>query len=367
MKTLKPIKGTSFQYNHIIGTGGVGSGIFFSMEGNHTLGRNESRLGTLEPFSDYCKQHIIMHYIAVLLGASKSGAFLSFPIGKVGDDDVGQRLISMMDKAGMDTSHVKVSDKASTLFSVCFQYPDHSGGNITSGNSASDLVQPGDIRSFFEQYHLNGNKGIILAAPEVKLETRICLLKYGNEHGLFNVASILSSEVDEFTRLKGFELTGLLAINIDEAQRIAAIEGNQPDSEKVVDACIRKLQLTNPEMVVLITDGVKGSYCSYRNKFEFTPSLKTEVVSTAGAGDAFLAGTISGLCCGLPLFKGFSTAELIQSPLQTAVELGTILASFSVTSADTIHEGANAGSIEKYIQKFGLKLSDEFSKLFLNQ
>jgi sugar/nucleoside kinase (ribokinase family) len=366
MKALNPAKGTSLRYNHIIGTGGIGSGIFFSMEGNHSLGRNESRLATLEPYRDYCKQHIIMHYITVLLVASKSGAFQSFPIGKIGNDDVGQRLLSMMDKAGMSTKHVDVCNNASTLFSVCFQYPDHSGGNITSANSASNLVHPEDIASFFEQYNLNGNEGIVIAAPEVQVETRISLLNYGKKHGLLNVASILSSEVEEFTRLKGFELTDLLAINIDEAQHIAAIEGDTPDTEKVIDTCLRQLQKANPEMVVLITDGAHGSYCHYKDRLEFTPSLKTEVVSTAGAGDAFLAGTISGLCCGLPLFKGFSTAELIQSPLQTAVELGTILASFSVTSADTIHEGANAGSIEKYIQKFGLKLSEEFSKLFLN-
>jgi len=364
MNTLNSTKGKSFRYNHIIGTGGIGAGIFFSMEGNHTLGRNESRLGTLEQYHDYCKQHIIMHYIAFLLGASKTDRFRSYPIGKVGNDDIGQRLLVMMDKAGMSTKHVGVCDNAATLFSVCFQYSDHSGGNITSGNSASNLVKPEDIDSFFEQYDLNGNEGIVLAAPEVPVETRIRLLKYGKEHGLFNAASVLSSEVEEFTRLKGFELTNLLSINIDEAQRIAAIEGDQPNPEKVIDACIRKLLKENPEMKVLITNGAHGSFCYYKDKHEFTPSLKTEVVSTAGAGDAFLAGTIAGLCCGLPLFKGFSTTELNQSPLQTAVELGTILASFSVTSADTIHEGANAGSIDKYIKKSGLKLSGEFSKLF---
>lgn len=362
MRTLQPID--KLCYNHIVGTGGIGSGIFFSLEGDHTLGRNESRMGRLEPFRDYCKQHIIMHYIAVLLGAGKTGSFQSFPIGKIGNDDVGHRLRSMMEIAGMDTGHVTISNNAATLFSVCYQYPDHSGGNITSANSASNLLQPRDIDAFFENYAMNGKEGIVLAAPEVPLIARIHMLELGKSHGMLNVASVLSSEIEEFERLKGFELTGLLAVNIDEAQRIAKIEGDQPETGDIVRACTSRLQKANPEMRVLITNGSLGSYFFYKGQLEFTPSLKTTVVSTAGAGDAFLSGTIAGLCCGLPLFKGFSSGELRELPLQTAVELGTVLASYSVTSADTIHEGANATSLCNYILQSGLSMSEEFEDLF---
>ncbi|MFH0759695.1 MAG: PfkB family carbohydrate kinase [Bacteroidota bacterium] len=364
MKALKPSMGRMLRYSHIIGTGGIGSGIVFSMEGNHTLGRNESRLGKLEPFRDYCKLHIIMHYIAVLLGAGKMGPFQSFPIGRIGKDDQGYRLRSMMEQAGMDTSRITVSDNAATLFSVCYQYPDYSGGNITSSNSASNLVNQEDITSFFQNYQMNGREGIVLAVPEVPVETRISLLSHGKEHGLFNVASVLSSELEDFVRLKGFELTSLLAINIDEARHISGIEDDRTETVHIVRACTARLNRVNPELAVLITDGVHGSYCYYRDQDEFTPSLKTTVVSTAGAGDAFLAGTICGICCGLPLFKGFSNLDISQSPLRTAVELGTVLASLSVSSADTIHEGADALSLEKYIHQSGLKMSPEFKTLF---
>lgn len=362
MRTIKPI--SSLCYNHIVGTGGIGSGIFFSLEGELTLGRNESRMGRLEPFRDYCKQHIIMHYIAVLMGSGKTGSFHSFPIGRIGNDDVGYRLRSMLEKAGMDTSHVKVSSNAATLFSVCFQYPDHSGGNITSSNSASNLVQSFDIDAYFENYQMDGKKGIVLAAPEVPVATRIRLLEQGRKHKMLTVASVLSSEVEEFERLNGFELTSLLAVNIDEAQRIGEIEGDHPDTENIIQACIARLQKANPEIQVLITDGSSGSYCFYKGQTEYTPSLKTKVVSTAGAGDAFLSGTIAGLCCSLPLTKGFSSGELKEFPLQTAVELGTILASYSVTSADTIHEGANASSLYDYVLQSDLLMSEMFEKLF---
>ncbi|HEX6907174.1 MAG TPA: hypothetical protein VF154_11240, partial [Terriglobales bacterium] len=46
-------------YRRLIGIGGIGSGIFFALDGEHTLGREESRLGKLLEVRDYCKLHII--------------------------------------------------------------------------------------------------------------------------------------------------------------------------------------------------------------------------------------------------------------------------------------------------------------------
>ena len=128
MITLKPILPAGLVYDHIVATGGIGSGIFFSLKGNDTLGRNESRMATLLPYKDFCKQHIIMHYIAILLGAKVNGDFQSYPVGKVGNDEIGKSLLSQMKAVGMDIKNVSVSDRLSTLFSVCYQYPDHSGG-----------------------------------------------------------------------------------------------------------------------------------------------------------------------------------------------------------------------------------------------
>ncbi len=78
----------SLRYTGIIGTGGIGSGKFFVLNGDHTLRREESRSRHFLDVKDYCKQHIILHYIKVLLGPS----FSVIPVGKIGDDDIGQIL-----------------------------------------------------------------------------------------------------------------------------------------------------------------------------------------------------------------------------------------------------------------------------------
>ena len=352
------------RYDHIIGTGGIGSGIVFSLKGDHTLGRNESRLATLEPYNDYCKLHIIMHYISVLLGASPTGSFRSYPIGGVGSDDAGDKLLAQMKQAGMSMGAVNKISDCPTLYSVCYQYPDYSGGNITTENSASSKVSPDAIDDFFADIGTGESDGIVLAVPEVPLETRIRLLRQGRERGYLNVASVLSSEVAEFKTFKGLGLTDLLAVNIDEARSIANIKDESTDSDVIVNRSIEILYASNPGIMLLITDGAKGSYCFQDGSLEYNSILPAEVKSTAGAGDAFLAGIITGICYGLPLQKGVSNNSITETPLLSAVDLGTLLASLSVTSSDTIHMGVDASFLLKYAQSKGLTLSDEFKTVF---
>ena len=364
MSNLTSIFSQGLVYEHIIATGGIGSGIFFSVEGNETIGRNESRMATLLPYKDFCKQHIIMHYIAVLLGAKPDGAFRCYPIGKVGNDDIGKSLINMMKVTGMDVGNVSISNDRSTLFSVCYQYPDHSGGNITTNESASRLVSPEDILIFFKNFKLNGNKEIVLAVPEVPIETRIKLLEYGKLRGSLNIASVLSLEVDEFKKLNGFSTTDILAVNVDEARSIAQINDDAAAIETIIEACIKNLTKINSSIMLLITAGAAGVYCYSKNLLEFTPALKVPVVSTAGAGDAFLAGFLSGICCGLPFFKGCNDEYFSETPLTSAVELGLLLAALTVTSPDTIHAEANASLLYDLIQKNNLMVGNNVSKIF---
>ena len=345
MSYLQSLHPSGFLFDHIIATGGIGSGMFFSLKDDHTLGRNESRMATLLPYKDFCKQHIILHYISVLLGAGKEGGFQSYPIGKVGDDEQGRSLIEKIKTAGMNSAAVTIAPNAATLFSVCFQYPDRTGGNITSENSASNEVSPEDITAFFETTQPQKNKEIILAVPEVPLPTRIRLLEYGRQRGSLNVSSVLSSEIDSFKEQKGFHLTDILFVNIDEAEHIANARID------IANNCITVLKDLNPSIAVIITDGANGSYCCTGNNLIHTPAICIDAVSTAGAGDAFLAGTLTGLCCGLTLDQ--------------AVNIGTLLAAYSVTAADTIHPNANAETLYDFALRHAPDHAHTFTHLFI--
>src|SRR5512142_852843 len=114
-------------YQALIGTGGIGSGMFFALKGNPTLGREESRAGWFQDRRDYCKLHIITHYVKVLLGPE----FPTILVGKVGLDVIGKRLVQEMVEMGLAIRNVTTSPGDQTLFSLCFTYPDGTGGNLT--------------------------------------------------------------------------------------------------------------------------------------------------------------------------------------------------------------------------------------------
>ena len=366
-----------YQYKQIVGTGGIGYGMLFQLEGDHTLGRNESRAGILTPFKDYCKLHIIFHYIAVFL---KSDQFAVRAIGSVGADEVGERLRKEMRDAGIDTSFVKTDARNRTLFSVCFQYPDSSGGNITSSNSASSHVLPADVEHFFEKEKMsepqNGREQVdfdtlVMAVPEVCIDTRIHLLTEGKARGSFNIASILSGEVDVFAERNGFALVDLLAINFDEAMAIVSYfdrafmkhtEGKEEFD--IMTRCVEILKKANPDMLIAITNGSKGSYGYCNGNLIFTPCTKVDAIGTAGAGDAFLAGTIIGLCCGLPFVKEKNDNTFSETSLTSAIEFGTLTAAMAVTSTDTINHEVNAVTLYQFIEENNIMISDDFAAIF---
>ena len=90
-------------FDYVVGTGGVGTGILFLLEGDHPLQKNESRPAFLTDFQDFCKLHIILHYVAKLVDRSVP----IYPISRIGDDDAGLKVLQQMQDVGMDTRFVR--------------------------------------------------------------------------------------------------------------------------------------------------------------------------------------------------------------------------------------------------------------------
>ncbi|MFH1070862.1 MAG: PfkB family carbohydrate kinase, partial [Candidatus Glassbacteria bacterium] len=292
----------NLKYQALIGTGGIGSGIFFKLVGDHTLGREESREGALSQARDFCKLHIILHYVAVLLGSDPKdeSTFQTIPVGRVGDDEVGREMTGLMASAGMDISHIKATPEAATTFSVCFQYPDASGGNITTARSASSLVSREDVRELEPFCRRFGRQGMALAAPEVSLEARLELLELAGRYGLVRFCALNSAEINHPLGGRLLRNTEYLAINRDEAESFAGAHFDPQVPDDFLAAVGEKFAGVNPGLRLLVTVGPRGSYACQDGRWEFTPSAGVEVVSTAGAGDASLGAVIVATAAGLP-------------------------------------------------------------------
>ena len=318
------------RYCGLIGVGGIGSGVFFALDGNHTLGREESRGGRFLDRRDYCKLHIICHYVKALLGPP----FITIPIGKVGSDDEGTRLLEEMRDIGLDLRYVKRCPSDQTLFSFCFVYPDGSGGNFTVDDSACSKVDAAFVAQAEPEFARFAGRGVALAAPEVPLAARAELLRLGTAYRLLRVASFTSAEIRCAIEAGLLDQTDLLSINLDEAAAAAGISiaGNPP--VVVVGAAVRELQGANRHLLLSVTGGKSGSWAWDGESVRHTPAIEVDVVGTAGAGDAHLSGVIVGLVAGLTLHQ--------------AQELGTLTAALSVTSPHTINKGIDRQALREF-------------------
>ncbi len=319
-------------YDVVIATGGLGSGIFLALDGNATLGREESRAAELLDQRDYCKMHIVCHYIAKLLGPE----FPVVPIGSVGDDDAGRLVVADLASVGMDTGYV-AGTALPTLFSVCLLYPDGDGGNLTTSRSASSAVSADDIsraRPIFERYR---HRGVALALPEVPLAARTELLRQAADHGFLRVAALVSGEVAEAREAGLLDDVDLLAVNIDEARVLGGRSANGASAADDVKAAIRELARLNPRMSVVVTAGASGSWVWDGQSLDHAPALEVDVVNTAGAGDAHLAAVVVGLVRGLDLAAANAYAAVVSG--------------LAVTSRHTINPDIDDGSVAAAAQR----------------
>jgi ribokinase len=285
----------SSPYCQVVGIGGVGAGIFFKLDGDETVGRNESRLGKLLDVRDYCKLHIVMHYIAKLLGSDvEPSSFRVIPVAKVGDDAIGQRLIGEMHDAGIDTSYIRKVANSPTLFSVCFQYLDGSGGNITTSNSAASLLSNADVDAIMDLLEGSGSRSIALAAPEVPLETRQHFLELATRSGAFRAASFAAAEVKPARKAGIFNLLDLIALNEEEGEEFVTSSFSPNSPEIFVCRCQELLRSTFPALRVVISAGKLGAYGITAHAHAFLSGPRGEGVIDGWSGRLATGGSPGG-------------------------------------------------------------------------
>ena len=338
-----------------VGIGGIGAGIIYALQGEHELGRNESRLGELLESRDYCKLHIVEHYIARLMGASRDPAsFRVWPVGVVGNDAVGRRLLTEMNAAGMNTQFVRSHPSLKTLFSVCFNYPDGSGGNITSSNSAAGALTADDLRAASPYMKTAGAHGVALCVPEVPLEMRRAFLELASDCGNYRVCSFVLGEIEEAQRMGLFSLTDLLALNQEEASAVLGDDPGHVLEDGLLAEYAAKLTASRPRLRMIVSAGRKGAYGFEGGGSQFCPAPVLEPISTAGAGDALLAGVLSALAAGIPFIIPNALGDSFSGrTLRSALDFGVMNGSFSVTSPHTIHPDAAVESLLTFAKSHG--------------
>jgi sugar/nucleoside kinase (ribokinase family) len=141
--------------------------------------------------------------------------------------------------------------------------------------------------------------------------------------------------MDAVLGLKLLAQVDMLALNKEEA---AALGGtpNADDKLVILDACLRASAAANPKIRLIVSSGAEGISVFDQGEWSHHPAIPTSVVSSAGAGDALLAGVIAGIVAGLP-FVSRDYQEPSVRKRRSAIDLGLLVAAFSLTSPHTIH------------------------------
>src|SRR5436190_20366537 len=204
-------------------------------------------------------------------------------VGAIGRDDIGDLLVTMLGRLGVDTDRVARKEGVQTSASVLPIRPngDRPALHVIGANASitRDDV-PWDVIEQADTLHLGGPEFLHELAPEV--------LKFCRDHGVRTSADVLADGWPELLDMiaPALEHVDWFLPNEDQAMKLTGADD--------VEAAGRAL-LARGIGGCAITCGASGSVLVSADGAERVPAFETEVVDTTGCGDAFSAGFMRGL------------------------------------------------------------------------
>ena len=244
-------------------------------------------------------------------------------VGAIGADDLGDLLVTMLGRLGVETDRLARKDGVQTSSSVLPIRPngDRPALHVIGANASftRDDV-PWDVIEQADTLHLGGPEFMHELAPEI--------LGFCREHGVRTSADVLADGWPELLDMIAPALGEVdwFLPNEDQAMKLTGGDDAEAAGRALVERGVGGCA---------ITCGARGSMVVTGGGAERVPAFQIEVVDTTGCGDAFSAGFMRGL-------------SLKRSPADAA-RLGSACASLVAEGL-----GSDAG-------KFDLARADEFA------
>ncbi len=212
------------------------------------------------------------------IAAARSGARVSM-IGRVGNDDFGQRLRLGLTANGVDTSGIMVSEGISTGANLIMV--NEIGENaICHTGGANLLLSNEDID---EQSELIHHADAVVMQLEIPQQTVAYVIEEASYH---QVPVILNPapapEGPDKINPTLFEVDVLIP-NQDETSRLCEEPVHDAHSAKLAGTALVGLGAK----AVVVTLGRRGAMAITADQIFQIPSFSTKIVDTTGAGDAF--------------------------------------------------------------------------------
>jgi sugar/nucleoside kinase (ribokinase family) len=207
-------------------------------------------------------------------------------VGAIGTDDIGDLLVTMLGKLGVETEHLARKDGVQTSATVLPIRPngDRPALHVIGANASFTREDvPWDLIEQADTLHLGGPEFMHELAPEI--------LGFAREHGVRTSADVLADGWPELLDMiaPALEQVDWFLPNDDQAMKLTGADDAEAAGRALVERGVGGCA---------ITCGARGSVVVTNDGAERVPAFQIDVVDTTGCGDAFSAGFMRGLSLG---------------------------------------------------------------------
>lgn len=204
-------------------------------------------------------------------------------VGALGSDDLGDLVVTMLRRLGVETDHLARKDGMQTSATVLPIRPngDRPALHVIGANAAFTPEDvPWDLIEQADTLHLGGPEFMHELAPEI--------LRRAREAGARTSADVLADGWPELLDMiaPALEHVDWFLPNDDQAKKLTGADDVKAAGSALLERGIGGCA---------ITCGADGCVIVTADGAERVPAFRTEVVDTTGCGDAFSAGFMRGL------------------------------------------------------------------------
>jgi ribokinase len=227
-------------------------------------------------------------------------------IGRVGADDLGERLLTQMQSFGVDTEFVTITERASSGVAMIL---------VETGGENRIVVAPGAnaklSRADIDRAEpLIRDASVVVMQLEIPLSTVQHAITLCRRHGVFTILDPAPAPPDGAPR--ALFNVDLLTPNQGEAKHLLGVPGRARVKRKLVvdrTQIATDLHARGAKNVVLKL-GARGAISvSEHERIQRHAGFKVDVVDTTAAGDAFTAALAVGHAEGMPLAESVHFAN----------------------------------------------------------
>ena len=229
------------------------------------------------------------------VAAARAGGDVTF-ITAIGDDPFGRESLDAHHREGIDVSHTRIFDSASSGVALIFL--DAAGENMIGvAPGANSLLTPAHIKEL-PDHLFHSHRLLLLAGLELPLDAVLAAAERGKSSGM----QVVLNPAPFLETLPNSPLLSLIDVLTPNRIELAQLTGINTATHRGAHHAAVTLTKNLPALSVVVTLGGRGSLVLDKiGESSLIPARSVRAVDTVGAGDAFNGALAVALAEGLSL------------------------------------------------------------------